>query len=162
MSDCVNGEKTVNVLFAGIGGQGIIRASDMLTEAAFRMGYDVKKSELHGMSQRGGSVSSDVRFGKKVLSPMIPAGEADYLVVFSEDQIDVCSPYINEKTIIIRPSDLSEEDRSSKMMNMAMLVKLNQHLNFSSDLWMTLIRENFKGSVAEENIVFWQKVEKQA
>ena len=70
-------DKTINVLFAGIGGQGIIRASDMLTEAAFRMGYDVKKSELHGMSQRGGSVSSDVRFGKKVLSPMIPEKSAN-------------------------------------------------------------------------------------
>ncbi|MBR3707962.1 MAG: 2-oxoacid:acceptor oxidoreductase family protein, partial [Lentisphaeria bacterium] len=69
--------KVTNVMFAGIGGQGIIRASDMLTEAAFRMGCDVKKSELHGMSQRGGSVSSDVRFGEKVASPMIPAGEAD-------------------------------------------------------------------------------------
>ena len=50
------GNKLTNVLFAGIGGQGIIKASDMLTEAAFRMNYDVKKSELHGMSQRGGSV----------------------------------------------------------------------------------------------------------
>ena len=47
-------EVITNVLFAGIGGQGIIKASDMLTEAAFRMGFDVKKSELHGMSQRGG------------------------------------------------------------------------------------------------------------
>ena len=68
------GNKLTNVLFAGIGGQGIIKASDMLTEAAFRMNYDVKKSELHGMSQRGGSVSSDVRFGDKVYSPMIPEG----------------------------------------------------------------------------------------
>ena len=95
-----NSEKNINVLFAGIGGQGIIRASDMLTEAAFRMGYDVKKSELHGMSQRGGSVSSDVRFGKKVLSPMIPEHEADYLVAVSSDQIEVCKPFLNEHTII--------------------------------------------------------------
>ena len=51
---------TVNVVFAGIGGQGVILASDLLTAAAFRSGFDVKKSELHGMSQRGGSVSSDV------------------------------------------------------------------------------------------------------
>ena len=57
---------TVNVVFAGIGGQGVILASDLLTAAAFRSGFDVKKSELHGMSQRGGSVSSDVRFGTKV------------------------------------------------------------------------------------------------
>ena len=63
--------------FAGIGGQGVILASDLLTVAAFRSGYDVKKSELHGMSQRGGSVSSDVRFGTKVWSPMVPRGEAD-------------------------------------------------------------------------------------
>ena len=150
-------DKTINVLFAGIGGQGIIRASDMLTEAAFRMGYDVKKSELHGMSQRGGSVSSDVRFGKKVLSPMIPEKSADYLIAVSEDQIDVCKPFINENTVIIRPDDLSEEDRNSKMMNTAMLAKLNQHLKFPQDLWLDLIRENFKGQIAEDNIEVFRK-----
>ncbi len=154
-------DKTINVLFAGIGGQGIIRASDMLTEAAFRMGYDVKKSELHGMSQRGGSVSSDVRFGKKVLSPMIPEASADYLIAVSEDQIDVCKPFIHEKTVIIRPEDLAEEDRESKMMNTAMLAKLNQHLGFPEELWLELIRENFKGQVAEQNIEVFQRAAKQ-
>ena len=83
--------KVTNVMFAGIGGQGIIRASDMLTEAAFRMGCDVKKSELHGMSQRGGSVSSDVRFGKKVFSPMIPRGEADFLIQEECNSSFVCA-----------------------------------------------------------------------
>ena len=152
-------EKTVNVLFVGIGGQGIIRASDMLTEAAFRMGYDVKKSELHGMSQRGGSVSSDVRFGKKVLSPMIPLGAVDYLVAVSSDQIDVCRPYLCDRTVIIRPEDLSEEDRNSKMMNTAMLAKLNAYLAFPHELWIQLIRENFKGEVAEQNIAVFQRAE---
>lgn len=154
-----NSEKNINVLFAGIGGQGIIRASDMLTEAAFRMGYDVKKSELHGMSQRGGSVSSDVRFGKKVLSPMIPEHEADYLVAVSSDQIEVCKPFLNEHTIIIRPEDLPEEDRNSKMINTAMLAKLNAYLKFPHDLWIQLIRENFKGEIAEQNIAIFQKTE---
>ena len=102
-------DKITNVLFAGIGGQGIIKASDMLTEAAFRMGFDVKKSELHGMSQRGGSVSSDVRFGKKVFSPMIPRGEADYLVAVTEDQIEVCEEYLKPGAVIIRPSDFPED-----------------------------------------------------
>ena len=69
-------KKTVNVVIAGLGGQGVITASDILSEAAFRSGFEVKKSEIHGMSQRGGSVSSDVRFGEAVLSPMVPAGEA--------------------------------------------------------------------------------------
>ena len=145
--------KTVtNVLFAGIGGQGIIRASDMLTEAAFRQNMDVKKSELHGMSQRGGSVSSDVRFGEKVASPMIPRGEADYLVAVSADQIDVCAPWINENTVIIQVTDLPEEYRESRMMNIAMLGVLNRYLKFPEELWFELIRSSFKSEVAENNI----------
>ena len=68
--------KVVNVVVAGLGGQGAIKASDILADAACRAGFDVKKAEIHGMSQRGGSVTSDVRFGPEVLSPMIPAGEA--------------------------------------------------------------------------------------
>lgn len=141
-----------SILFAGIGGQGIIRASDMLTEAAFRLGFDVKKSELHGMSQRGGSVSSDVRFGKCVLSPMIPNGEADYLVAVSGDQIEVSRPFLNDNTVIVRPSDLSEEDAKSRMANIVMLGFLNRYLKFSQDLWENLIRENFSGPLAEANI----------
>ena len=98
----------VNVVFAGIGGQGIILASDMLTEAAFKSGYDVKKSELHGMSQRGGSVSSDVRFGTKVWSPMVPRGEADYLVVLSEDQVEVCRDMLKENGILLTHETLNQ------------------------------------------------------
>ncbi len=70
-----------NVILAGLGGQGVIKASDILADAAFRAGLDVKKAEIHGMSQRGGSVTSDVRFGERVRSPMVPRGEADFLVV---------------------------------------------------------------------------------
>ena len=149
--------KVTNVMFAGIGGQGIIRASDMLTEAAFRMGCDVKKSELHGMSQRGGSVSSDVRFGEKVASPMIPAGEADYMIAVSADQIEVCAAFLNENTVIIRDEDIPEEYRASRMMNIAMLGVLNRYLAFPEELWIDLIRENFSGTVAEENITAFRR-----
>ena len=149
--------KVTNVMFAGIGGQGIIRASDMLTEAAFRMGCDVKKSELHGMSQRGGSVSSDVRFGEKVASPMIPAGEADYMIAVSADQIEVCAAFLNENTVIIRDEDIPEEYRASRMMNIAMLGVLNRYLAFPEELWIDLIRENFSGMVAEENITAFRR-----
>ncbi len=62
-------KKVVNVIVAGLGGQGVIKASDILADAAFRAGLDVKKAEIHGMSQRGGSVTSDVRFGEVVHSP---------------------------------------------------------------------------------------------
>ena len=149
--------KVTNVMFAGIGGQGIIRASDMLTEAAFRMGCDVKKSELHGMSQRGGSVSSDVRFGEKVASPMIPAGEADYMIGVSADQIEVCAAFLNENTVIIRDEDIPEDYRASRMMNIAMLGVLNRYLAFPEELWIDLIRENFSGTVAEENITAFRR-----
>jgi indolepyruvate ferredoxin oxidoreductase, beta subunit len=83
-----------NIVIAGLGGQGVLTASDMLAEAAFRAGFDVKKSELHGMSQRGGSVSSDVRYGEQVLSPMVPAGEADVLLVLEATQIEINRPML--------------------------------------------------------------------
>ncbi len=77
-------DKVYNVLIVGVGGQGIILASDVLGRVAARYGYDVKKNEIHGMAQRGGSVSSHVRFGKKVSSPIIKSGEADVLLSFEQ------------------------------------------------------------------------------
>lgn len=75
-------DRITNVLIAGVGGQGTILASDLLSHAAFTSGYDVKKSEVHGLAQRGGSVITQVRFGGKVHSPLIPAGRADYMLAF--------------------------------------------------------------------------------
>ena len=74
--------KTVNVSLVGVGGQGIILTADMLATAAALAGYQVKKSEIHGMSQRGGSVTSQVRFGDHVASPIIQEGTSDVLVAF--------------------------------------------------------------------------------
>ena len=73
-----------SVLFVGVGGQGTILASKILTIGLIENGYDVKMSEVHGMSQRGGSVSTQVRFGSKVYSPIIGEGSADILVSFEE------------------------------------------------------------------------------
>lgn len=73
---------TTNVLIVGVGGQGVLLASEMLCEVAKLMGLDTKKSEVHGMSQRGGVVTSHVRFGKKVYSPLIALGEADVILGF--------------------------------------------------------------------------------
>jgi len=71
-----------NILLVGVGGQGIILASEVLSEVALESGYDVRKSEVHGMAQRGGSVSSHVRFGKEVKSPLIEKGQADIMLAF--------------------------------------------------------------------------------
>ena len=73
-----------NILLVGVGGQGIIVASEIMADAFLEAGYDVKKSEVHGMAQRGGSVSTHVRFGPKVFSPLIKEGETDILVAFEE------------------------------------------------------------------------------
>jgi indolepyruvate ferredoxin oxidoreductase beta subunit len=71
-----------NILLVGVGGQGILLASEILSEAFMLAGFDVKKSEIHGMSQRGGSVVSHVRFGSEVFSPVVPEGEGDILFGF--------------------------------------------------------------------------------
>ncbi len=78
----VSENDTTNILVAGIGGQGVMTAAEVLSQAAMSLGYDVKKTEVAGMAQRGGVVTSHVRFGKQVLSPAIPPGEADILVGF--------------------------------------------------------------------------------
>lgn len=74
--------KTVNISLVGVGGQGILLTSDILAKTATLAGLDVKKSEIHGMAQRGGSVISQVRFGERVFSPIIMDGGSDLLVAF--------------------------------------------------------------------------------
>lgn len=76
--------KTTNVSLVGVGGQGIILTADLLAKTAAKAGYDVKKSEIHGMAQRGGSVTSQVRFGETVASPIVQEGSADVLVAFDK------------------------------------------------------------------------------
>lgn len=80
----MNKNETKSILLVGVGGQGTILASKILSEGLVRKGYDVKMSEIHGMSQRGGSVTTHVRFGSKVNSPVVPEGEADILVAFEK------------------------------------------------------------------------------
>lgn len=75
-------DKITNILMVGVGGQGTLLASEVLSETLMQAGFDVKKSEIHGMSQRGGSVVSHVRFGKEVHSPIIPEGDADIILGF--------------------------------------------------------------------------------
>jgi indolepyruvate ferredoxin oxidoreductase beta subunit len=76
--------KSINFLLAGVGGQGTILASDVLSAVGMRSGHDVKKSEVHGMAQRGGSVTTYVRWGDKVYSPLIGLGEVDFFLAFEK------------------------------------------------------------------------------
>ena len=79
-------DKVTNIIMVGVGGQGVILASEIVAEVMMRAGFDVKKSEVHGMAQRGGMVNSHVRFGQKVYSPVIKKGEAD--ILFSFEQLE--------------------------------------------------------------------------
>jgi indolepyruvate ferredoxin oxidoreductase beta subunit len=112
-----------NIVVAGLGGQGVLKASDILASTVFRAGFDVKKSEIHGMSQRGGSVSSDVRFGKKVFSPMVPPGAADYLLVLAASQVEVARPMLKAGGVLIEPSAVDES-----------------HLDLADNVWHAAIQ----------------------
>ena len=97
--------KTLSVLMSGVGGQGVILASKILSEAALLSGRDVKQSEVHGMSQRGGSVVSHVRVGDKVHSPLVPAGECDILAGFEPLEALRFAHHVKASGIIIYSTD---------------------------------------------------------
>lgn len=90
-----------SILFVGVGGQGTILASKILTEGLLKFGYDVKMSEIHGMAQRGGSVSTQVRFGKKVYSPLIEKGNADAIISFEKTEAARWLPYLKKDGYLI-------------------------------------------------------------
>ncbi len=89
------------VIISGVGGQGILLASDILSDVCMKAGYDVKKSEVHGMSQRGGDVVSHVVFGEKVYSPLIGRGDADIILSFEKVEALRNIEFLNENGIII-------------------------------------------------------------
>lgn len=144
--------KLINVVFAGLGGQGVLKASDILAEAVLQAGFDVKKSEIHGMSQRGGSVTSDVRFGAGVLSPMVPVGEADYVVVLSADQIERSRTYLASAGVLIGPDAVERiTDLNPKSLNVALLGVLGGHLAIEDAVWRTAIFAHLPEKVHEAN-----------
>jgi len=147
------GNTPTNVVIAGLGGMGVLKASDILADVVFSAGLDVKKSELHGMSQRGGSVSSDVRFGKHVLSPMVPEGEADYLLVIAEDQVPVNAWALRPDGVLIEPSQIDEARLSNKKsVNVALLGVLSCHLPFSVEAWTDALRNNLPEKLQAVNL----------
>jgi len=133
--------RVMNVVIAGLGGQGAIKASDILADAAFRAGFDVKKAEIHGMSQRGGSVNSDVRYGPEVLSPMIPRGEADFLVVLAPSEIEVNRGMLRPGGLLIPPDAVDEAALPNRRsLNVALLGALAARLDLPEAAWVEAIR----------------------
>ena len=144
--------KPTNILIAGLGGQGVLKASDILADVAFSSGLDVKKADVHGMSQRGGSVASDVRFGERVFSPMVPPGEADFLIVIAPDQIEVNRASLKPGGVLIEPSQIDESTLpNKKSLNVALLGVLSRHLPFSAEAWTAAIERNLPEKLHDAN-----------
>jgi indolepyruvate ferredoxin oxidoreductase beta subunit len=142
-----------NIIIAGLGGQGVLKASDIVADAAFRAGLDVKKSDIHGMSQRGGSVSSDVRYGQRVLSPMVPSREADYLVVLDPGQLDNNRPQLRPGGTLIAPDAVDGSRlRSRKTLNVALLGALSIRLDIPEAAWLDAMRANLPEKVLDLNL----------
>lgn len=138
-----------NIVIAGLGGQGIVTGSDILSAALFNAGYDVKKSEIHGMSQRGGSVCSDIRFGSRVNSPMVPAASADFLVITETTQTEPNRYRLRPAGRLITPhtvpflfqdDDPDSAARAARMVNVALLGVLSAHLPLQDQDWLEAIR----------------------
>jgi indolepyruvate ferredoxin oxidoreductase beta subunit len=92
---------TKSILICGVGGQGILTASDLLSDVLLQAGYQVKKSEVHGMSQRGGDVISTVRYGDQVFSPLPALKETDYILAFEKLEALRNINYLSEKGIVL-------------------------------------------------------------
>ena len=146
-------DRVTNIVIAGLGGQGVLKAAGIVADAAFRAGWDVKQSELHGMSQRGGSVSSDVRFGPEVFSPMVPTGEADFLVVVAPDQVEVNRAQLRTGGVLILPDAVDAKLLSNrKALNVALLGALSRHLKIDENHWLDAICAAFPEKLHAANL----------
>ena len=145
--------KVYSVTFGGIGGQGVLKAAELCGWAAMFAGYHVKKSEVHGMAQRGGSVESHVRFGKRVFSPLVPAGGADFLVCFHRDEQPRLRTFL--KTDGVDLTDCLEKAEQAvghpRGLNTCLVGVLSAKLPLKEEHWMKAIEVVFKGKGVKDN-----------
>lgn len=133
--------KVTSIKIAGLGGMGVLTSTQILAEVFFQRGLDVKKAEVHGMSQRGGSVSTDIRFGPRVWSPMATAGEADFLVALDETQIEPNRHMLKSGGVLLHAGLAAQMALPSpKALNVGMLGLLSAFLAIPPAVWMDAVR----------------------
>lgn len=148
--------KVTNILLSGVGGQGTILASNILGEVFLKAGYDVKKSEVHGMAQRGGDVTTHFRFGKKVYSPLIKYGDVDFLISF---ELVEAARYINwvkpEGKIIINRQEILPPAVSLGQMEYPKDVEKTFKKYFKNNVWVINGQEIARrlGNIQAANVV---------
>jgi len=145
--------KVQSITFGGIGGQGVLKASEICGWAALYAGYHIKKSEVHGMAQRGGSVESHLRFGKKVYSPLISTGGADFLVCFHRDEHPRLKTFLKKDGVDLAAS-LEKAQKAidnPRCLNTCLVGILSTQLSIPEDCWKRAIETVFKKSVVAVN-----------
>lgn len=148
----MNFDRTINVRVAGLGGMGALKAALILGEVMFAEGLDVKKAEVHGMSQRGGSVASDVRFGKEVVSPIIPEKSLDFLVSLEPEWSDVHKVSLAENGVVISPADIDiEKLANKKALNVALIGVLSKYFDVPESRWFEVLRNVFPEKLHASN-----------
>ena len=145
---------TINILFCGTGGQGVLKAAEVTCWAAILAGFHSKKSEVHGMAQRGGSVESHVRYGKEVFSPLVPKGEADILVPFHSGEEERLRAFLKPAGVNLLPYLIRAHDRGIEPMflNTFLIGVLAAHLEIPKDSWLKALDTEFKNKKLDENI----------
>jgi indolepyruvate ferredoxin oxidoreductase beta subunit len=176
-------DKVKSILFAGVGGQGILRASDILCEVMMEAGYDVKKSEVHGMAQRGGCVTSHVRYGAKVYSPLVSFEKmealrylkylsADASIILNTEQIN--PPAVNlgdsqypddiieflknnyPRVIAVDALSLALKAGNLKTANVVLLGTLSSLMDIKTSIWESVIRKSFPQKLVKLNLEAFQ------
>jgi indolepyruvate ferredoxin oxidoreductase beta subunit len=144
---------TCNILFCGIGGQGVLKASEICGWAAIFDGFHVKKSEVHGMAQRGGSVESHLRFGKKVFSPLITRGQVDYLVSFHHDEHDRMKNLLRHDGVdLIEYLDKAQAQiEDQRQLNTFLVGVLSALLPLKEQSWIKAIEKVFPEKILAQN-----------
>ena len=143
-------DKITNIRIAGLGGMGVLKASLILSELLFEEGFDVKKAEVHGMSQRGGSISSDVRFGKKVVSPMIGEKKINFLLSLEPEWSDEHKVSLAPDGVVISPANFDVSKlKSMKAVNVAALGVLSKYLDIPESRWLDVLGKFFPQKLLE-------------
>ena len=145
--------KVINIMFCGTGGQGVLKAAEVCGQAAMIDGYHAKKSEVHGMAQRGGSVESHLRFGAEVFSPLIPRGAADILVSFHQGEHDRMLPFLKSNGIdlidSLRQAETTLKDK--RFLNTYLLGVLSKHLPLKEESWISAFEKVFAAKYFDAN-----------
>ncbi len=145
---------TTNILFCGTGGQGVLKAAEVCGWAAVFAGFHAKKSEVHGMAQRGGSVESHVRFGENVFSPLIPKGKADILVAFHSGEEERMRSFLKEGGINLFSFMIKahQKEMPAMFLNTYLLGVLAGYLPLPEAAWLKALEHEFQNKKLKENI----------